>query len=1164
MNVVFSAERIAQLLSGPDRVPLLPTPEQRRVIEHPLNLDEGGSALVIAGAGSGKTETMANRVVWLVANQLLEPGQVLGLTFTRKAAGELRERIAGRLETFGERLIDAGERGTLSPVEQQRAGEYVRSLADGLDLPEVSTYNAFAAGVMQEFGIAAGIPPGATIIDEATAWHLAREVVLRSDDPSLVASKLRLSALVKHAIALDHSVADHLTSFDRVERIVDEFSRVLNLPYNEKDQVGGPDGKNYAPVRDAVAGLAETPLIARLARAFAAEKRSRGLIEFSDQLLLATRTLQQSPQAIAVLRLRHRAVLLDEVQDTSVGQTRLLSMIFAGRPVMAVGDPHQSIYGWRGASAEGLLSFHTDFAGSAPGAGAAPATTLTLSTSWRNPSAVLDVANTVSAPLAAGSAVEVPRLAPRPHAAAGQVEWRYPETVHEEREQVAAWLAEARGAYLGEHGELPTAAVIFRNRRHMAAFSAALGAAGVPNRIVGIGGLLSTPEVTDVVSALRCIWYADASGDLIRLLAGPRFRIGVADIAGLQATARWFADRDIAQQRLSEVDVATDRVLADPDRRFTLIDALDQLATMRSRDHTALAGMSAEGFERLREAGRMLSALRQRAGGDVIELIGAVIRALRLDIELEANEARGHHGGAAALANLDAFTELVAGHLATDGRGTLAALLEWIERAAEADETAEHVAEPAPGAVQLITAHGAKGLEWDLVVVPRLVAGEFPGSPRDGVGWLRKGQLPDELRGDAAARPVLNWRIASHQKELRDRISDYTSELKERHAEEERHLAYVAVTRSAGRLLLTGSFWAGHAAPRAPSEYLLELQDRGIIDGLPEQSAHESDPSEMEEVTVEWPLDPLGARADAVLHAAAALRAELDGQTDRASGVGDADAGADHDLEPEVRLLLAERDAAETAAQHRPLPERLTASTFHEFIEHAAESERNRLRPVPRRPYRRTRVGNLFHEWIERRTTTAHGTAIPLFGSELWLGTDGLATDVLSTNGLGVDGLVVDGVSAAELADDSSGSDWLEADAELEALIERFEQSRWADLQPIAVELEISMPFAGRTVVCKLDAVYRTGDGADARYEVVDWKTGRPPRTDAERASRFLQLDLYRHAYAQWAGVPPERIDVTLFYVAEGEELRGETARSIEQLEQLWHNAAAAETGAAG
>ena len=114
------------------------------------------------------------------------------------------------------------------------------------------------------------------------------------------------------------------------------------------------------------------------------------------------------------------------------------------------------------------------------------------------------------------------------------------------------------------------------------------------------------------------------------------------------------------------------------------------------------------------------------------------------------------------------------------------------------------------------------------------------------------------------------------------------------------------------------------------------------------------------------------------------------------------------------------------------------------------------------------------------------------------------------------------------------------------------------------VDARFGAPFAGRPVVCKLDAVYRTGDGADARYEVVDWKTGRPPRTDAERASRFLQLDLYRHAYAQWAGVPPERIDVTLFYVAEGEELRGETARSIEQLEQLWHNAAAAETGAAG
>ena len=1137
---VFSANRIAEILAQPPKPPLIPTDEQRTVIEHPL----AGSALVVAGAGSGKTETMANRVVWLVANGLVAPDAVLGLTFTRKAAGELRERISGRLMTFVERLRDAASRGSLTPTEEARAGALEELLGDGLEMPEVSTYNAFASGVLQEFGIAAGVAPGAAVIDESSAWRIARETLVASRDPRLATSDLSIPKLIRHVIEMDHAVSDHLTSLDRVDRVVEEFGRVTALPYDEKerDRGGEPSGKQYAPVRDAAAALAETPLITALARAYAAEKQRRGVIEFSDQLALATLALERSADAVGVLRRRHRAVLLDEVQDTSVGQTRFLSRIFSGAPVMAVGDPHQSIYGWRGASAEGLKSFHADFRGRRAAGGDHPAATLTLSTSWRNPTSVLRAANAIAAPLAAGAAIPVPSLAPRPGAGEGTVEWRYPETVHEERQQVAEWMRDAREAHLAAHGEQATAAVIFRTRAPMAAFSAALSEAGVPNRIVGLGGLLTTPEVTDVVCALRCLWYAEAGGELIRLLAGPRFRIGPADLAGLGEAARWYAERDFSQRRLSDEDRAADQVLPDPDRRVTLVDALDRIAQLNDLDHSALRSVSPVGRERLREAGRVLAALRQQVGGSIADLIGATVQALRLDLELDANEASPHAGTSAAHANLDRFLELVEGYLAVDERGTLASLLEWLEGATEADETAEHVAEPAPGTVQLITAHGSKGLEWDLVAIPRVVTGEFPGSARAGAGWLRTGQLPDELRGDASARPALDWRIADTQKELKDRIGEYKEELKERHAEEERRLAYVAITRSADRLLLTGSFWGGQKTSRAPSPYLVELAEVGAIAGLPEASAHEEDPSAAAELTLTWPLDPLGARAPQVLAAADRLREALDARAaDAAAGPGsgagpgsDPGAGAAHlstattdPLAETVALLLAERRAA--IAEHRepsgtPLPDRITASSFHEFVADPEQAERRRLRPVPQRPYRRTRVGNRFHEWVERRATTEAGRALPLAGLD-------------------------EGEWDAEFA----------IEEELQPLIDEFERSRWSGLRPIAVEQEVTLPFAGRTLVCKLDAVYETAPAApheDSRFEVVDWKAGRSPRTDAERESRFFQLDLYRHAYAQWAGVAPERIDVSLFYVAEGVELRGDSPRTLTELEEIWRSAA--------
>ena len=1122
-GVVFSAERIAELLTVPPNTPLTPTTEQQAVIEHPL----AGTALVVAGAGSGKTETMANRVVWLVANGLVAPDEVLGLTFTRKAAGELRERIAGRLATFAERLTDASERGMLSEPEQARATEVVALLTDGLELPDVSTYNAFAAAVLQEFGVAAGVAPGAAIIDEATAWGLARSIVRDSRDPELVTSDLSIAKLVGHILQLDHSVADNLTSFDRVDQVVTEFGRVAQLPYNEKERQSGATGKLYAPVRDALRALEETPLITRLARAYSEEKQGRGLLEFSDQLALATRTIERSAEAVSSIRRRYRAVLLDEVQDTSVGQTRFLSRIFAGMPVMAVGDPHQSIYGWRGASAEGLSSFHQDFGGRG-----VPADTLSLSTSWRNPVSVLAAANAISAPLAAESAVEVPRLESRAGAAAGSLDWRFPETVHEERLELAAWMRDARKAHLAEHGKPPTAAVVFRTRSHMAAFSAALTDAGVPNRIVGLGGLLTTPEVTDIVSVLRCVWYADASSELIRVLTGPRFQVGAADLAGLRDAARWFGDRDVTQQPLDDRDREADRVLPDPDRAFTLVDALDQLARMKPGRHRAFAGVSDAGLERLREAGQMLAELRLGVGGSITELITETVYALRLDIELDANETRATAGKSAAHANIDSFVQLVDQFLSIDGAATLASLLEWIERATEADEVAEHVAAPSPDTVHLITAHGSKGLEWDLVAVPRLVAGEFPGQARSGNGWLRTGQIPDELRGDAAARPALNWRISETQQELKERIAEYAQALKDRHAQEERRLAYVAVTRSASRLLVTGSFWGGQTRARVPSEFLLELQEQGLVSGLPEASAHESDPSEREELTLTWPLDPLGARGAAVFAAADALRARLD-----VAAVDDG--GADKDasfIDPTVRLLLAERHARQGNAE-APLPARITASTFHEFVDDPVTAERTRLRPVPQRPFRRTRVGNRFHEWVERRATTARGTALTLAGFEP-RGSEEIAQ-------IDPDQQVGQGENLGQDA------------AELQPLIDQFERSRWAARQPISVEQEVVLPFAGRSLVCKLDAVFEEigADGAP-RFEVVDWKSGRAPATDEERESRFFQLDLYRHAYAQWAGIAPERIDVTLFYVAEGIELRGDTPRSLAELEQLWREAA--------
>src|SRR5690606_5396322 len=139
--------------------------------------------------------------------------------------------------------------------------------------------------------------------------------------------------------------------------------------------------------------------------------------------------------------------------------------------------------------------------------------------------------------------------------------------------------------------------------------------------------------------------------------------------------------------------------------------------------------------------------------------------------------------------------------------------------------------------------HGAKGLEWDHVVVPRLVHGELPGKPQEGFkAWLRFGVMPYELRGDRDALPALAWRNTTTRKQLTDAIKDFTDDVKAAHELEERRLAYVAVTRARHTLLLTASFWDDTKNPRPLSPFLNDLVDAGHIPAPPDASAHDTNP----------------------------------------------------------------------------------------------------------------------------------------------------------------------------------------------------------------------------------------------------------------------------------------------------------------------------------
>ncbi|RDH09807.1 UvrD-helicase domain-containing protein, partial [Tsukamurella pulmonis] len=305
-----------------------PTEEQRAVIEAPL-----GPCLVVAGAGAGKTETMAGRVVWLIANRYVTPDQVLGLTFTRKAAQQLMIRVRKRLA----RLAGAPVVDRIDPAGQLRAS--LRAVE-----PEISTYHAYAGRLLGDYGMLLPVEPSVRLVSETERWQIAYDVVTGWDEA--LELDRNPANLTEWVLGLSGALADHLVTPDQLEADDDELERLMGLLPPGPRQRAAP---NAALLKAAEVQEQRRRLIP-LVRAVAAEMRAREVLDFGSQMGLAAQLALANPDVAGLERARFGAVLLDEYQDTGHAQRMLLASLFGGpsgaAAVTAVGDPIQSIYGW--------------------------------------------------------------------------------------------------------------------------------------------------------------------------------------------------------------------------------------------------------------------------------------------------------------------------------------------------------------------------------------------------------------------------------------------------------------------------------------------------------------------------------------------------------------------------------------------------------------------------------------------------------------------------------------------------------------------------------------------------------------------------------------------------------------------------------------------------
>ncbi len=481
--VPADAAGMAQLLGGLD-------PDQLRAVTH-----GEGPLLVVAGAGTGKTQVITRRIAWLIATRRARPSEILALTFTDKAADEMAVRV--------DQLVPYGYTDTA-----------------------IATFHAFGDRLIREYALELGLPPDVRVLSRAETVVFMREHLFDFDldvyrplgDPTRFLSAL--ATLFSRCKDEDITPA---TYAGRASRVAAEAIAV---------KAAARDG---AATTDAAEALAEDGRRqAELARAYARYQEllaAKGFIDFGDQVALALRLVRLSAAARRDIAGRYRYILVDEFQDTNRAQAELVGLLAEPhRNVMVVGDDDQAIYAFRGAAIDNMLDFEARYPG---------ARTVVLRRNYRSLPPVLDAAYRLirfnDPDRLESRAGLVKRLRPqRTDAVPPAVRLEAFATGSDEADWIAADIARrvAEGAAPRDH------AVLVRANGHADAILRALNVAGLPWRFSGSSGLYARPEVRLLMSFLRVIADPESSMDVYALASAEPYGLGGEDLTAIVNTAR--------------------------------------------------------------------------------------------------------------------------------------------------------------------------------------------------------------------------------------------------------------------------------------------------------------------------------------------------------------------------------------------------------------------------------------------------------------------------------------------------------------------------------------------------------------------------------------------------------------------------------------------------
>jgi superfamily I DNA/RNA helicase/RecB family exonuclease len=711
--------------------------QQQSVVDHP-----GGPLLVLAGPGTGKTTTLVEAIAARIERDGAAPDSVLALTFSRKAAEQLRDRVTARVG----RTMTA----TMS-----------------------STFHSFAYGLIRA--------------------HAPAELY---DAP------LRLLSAPEQDVVLRELLSDHPEAVrwpDSLRRALGTrgFAREVQAVL-ARAREKGLDGHQLAAL-GREHDLPEFVAAGAFLDQYLTVLDAQGATDYADLIRRATIEAEVHRDA---LRQRFRHVFVDEYQDTDPGQVALLRALAGdGGNLTVVGDPHQSIYGFRGAEVRGILEFPTAF----PRSDGSPAPVVALRTTRRFGPRLLRASRSVADRLALAGTIPAeareaflePVAAPHEHGA-GRVEVLTFDSERAEAEHLADLL---RRAHLEDGVPWHEMAVLVRSgRTSIPALRRSLGAAGVPVEVASDDlPLVQDPAVLPLLDALRAVLHledpaepgeADDHPDHPdhpdRLDAARAEGLLMGPLGGLDAGDVRRLARRLRQREKEDADGRSPR----PSR---------ELVREAVVDPSFLDGMHGPEVERARALATLLASARERLlGGATAEEVLWTLwsgtgwpQRLRRSVELGGGAARRAHRDLDSVCAL--FEQAARAEERRDHVGVVNFLATLVAQQIPGDSLAERGVRGS--AVRLLTGHRSKGLEWRLVVVAHV--------QQDGWPDLRR--RSSLLRADLIGADGLQPPVSSRELLM-----------------EERRLFYVACTRARQRLVVT-AVRSSDDEGEQPSRFLDEL-----------------------------------------------------------------------------------------------------------------------------------------------------------------------------------------------------------------------------------------------------------------------------------------------------------------------------------------------------